>query len=309
MPALATPLPPRAVLYVRATRPRYLPTSVVPAAAGGLVAIGAGGAVWWLLPVALLALLLVHAGTDVVNDVEDFARGVDTEDKMDNSRVFTTGLLGVAEGRALAAACFAAAALLGVVIALVQGPAVLAYGAVGALGGFLYTGGPWPYKHVGLGDPLIVLLMGPLMTQGAYTAVTGDGFHAPAFVLGFVPGLMIAAVLQGNNTSDIAEDAAAGVRTLAVRVGFARARRLYLASLTLSYACVVVLWATGLFGPAILLALLTAPLAARRAAQARAAARSGDPVLRTLAPLTAQLHLATCALLVLGVALDRALAG
>jgi 1,4-dihydroxy-2-naphthoate polyprenyltransferase len=307
MSALATPVPPRAVLYLRATRPLYLPTSVVPGAAGGLVAIGTDGADWWLLPVALLALLLVHAGTDVVNDVEDFARGVDTEDKMDNSRVFTLGLLGVGEGRALGAACFAAAALLGVAIALVQGPAVLAYGAVGALGGFLYTGGPWPYKHIGLGDPLIVLLMGPLMTQGVHTAVTGDAFHAPAFVLGFVPGLLIAAVLQGNNTSDIAEDAAAGVRTLAVRVGFALARRLFLASLALAYLGVVLLWATGLFGPAILLGLLTAPLAVRRAAQARAATRSGDPVLRTLAPQTAQLHLLTCLLLLVGVVVDRTL--
>lgn len=309
MTVVATPAPGRAALYLRATRPRYLPTSVVPATAGGLVAIGAGGADWWLLPLALVALLLVHAGTDVVNDVEDFASGVDTEDKMDNSRVFTTGLLGVGEGRALGAACFAAAALIGAVIAVVQGPAVLAYGTAGVLGGFLYTGGPRPYKHVGLGDPLIVLLMGPLMTQGTHTAVTGDPFHAPAFLLGLVPGLLIAAVLQANNTSDIVEDAAAGVRTMAVRLGFEWARRLYLASLALAYASVLVLWALDLLGPAILVALLSAPLALRRAAQARAASRSGDPGLRTLAPLTAQLHLLTSLLLILGVVLDRTLGG
>ena len=296
--------PSRAALYLRATRPLYLPTSVVPAAAGALAAIGDPDALWWLMPVALLALLLVHAGTDVVNDVEDHASGVDPPEKLDNSRVFTTGLLSVREGRALGAALFAAAAALGLAIALLTGPAVLVYGAVGSLGGYLYTAPPVAYKRLGLGDPLIVLLMGPLMTQGAHSAVTGDWFHAPAFVCGFMPGLLIAAVLQGNNASDIPADARAGVRTLAVRLGFRRARGLYLGSLAAAYLIPPVLLATGLFGWPILIALVTLPLAAARARQALEATGEGHPALATLAPRTAQLHLVASASLVLAVMVD-----
>lgn len=305
MTTAAPPVPARAALYLRATRPMYLPTSVVPAAAGALVAIDSGDARWWLLPLALLALLFVHAGTNVVNDVEDFARGVDTEEKMDNSRVFTTGLMSVRAGRALGGGLFAAGAAIGVAIAAVQGPGVLLYGLLGTLGGYLYTGGPRPYKHVGLGDPLIILFMGPLMTQGAYTAVTGDVFHAPAFWVGLVPGLLISATVAGNNLSDILGDARAGVRTLAVRVGFERARALYLSSLALAYVAVVALVAGGLFGWPLLLLLLTAPIALKRAAQARAAGGSGDPVLLTLAPGTAQLHLLACVVLIVAVVIDR----
>jgi 1,4-dihydroxy-2-naphthoate octaprenyltransferase len=303
----AGPTPSRPALYVRATRPLYLPTSVLPAAAGALVAIGVPGAAWWAMPLALVALLLVHAGTNVVNDVEDFAHGVDGPEKMDNSRVFTTGLLSVREGRALGLVCFAGAAVIGVGIALVQGPAVLAYGAVGALGGYLYTGGPRPYKHLGLGDPLIILLMGPLMTQGAYSAVTGEWFSAPAFWCGLFPGLLIAAVLQGNNASDISADRDAGIRTIAVRVGFRRARALYLASLGLADLTIPLLWVAGLFDAWILVALVTAPLAAARARQALAARGEGDPALLTLAPGTAQLHLPASASLVAAVILARSL--
>lgn len=299
--------PPRIALYLRATRPLYLPTSVVPAAAGALTAIGVAGADWWLLPVALVALLLVHAGTNVVNDVEDFAHGVDTEEKMDNSRVFTTGLLSVREGRALGLGLFAGAVALGALICAVQGPWLLLYGVPGVLGGYLYTAGPRPYKHVGLGDPLIVLLMGPLMTQGAYTAVTGDPFDAAAFCVGLVPGLLIAAVLQGNNASDILADGAAGVRTLAVRVGFRSARNLYLASLALAYAALVGVWAAGLYGPAVLLPLLTLPIAIGLFRQARRGSRPEDGALVTIAPRTAQLHLLASALLVVGVVIDRSL--
>ena len=263
-PLLSAPAPGRLTLWFRATRPLYLPTSLLPGLAGGLVAVGNGDADWWLLPVALVALALVHAATDVCNDLEDAARGVDSPDKMDNSRVFSTGLLSTGEGRRLYAGLFAAAFALGIFLCLVQTPALLVIGVVGILGGWLYTGGPRPYKYDGLGDPLIVLLMGPLVTQGAYTAVTGDPFYAPAFWLGVAPGLLIAAVLAGNNLSDIDDDRRAGVRTMAVKLGFPRARALYLFALAGAMATPVVLWAAGLFGPWILLVLVLLPLAVAR---------------------------------------------
>ncbi|WP_354701747.1 1,4-dihydroxy-2-naphthoate octaprenyltransferase [Paraconexibacter sp. AEG42_29] len=298
--------PGRLALWIRATRPQYLPTSVVPGLLGALVALGAGGTEWLLLPVALLALLLVHAATDVCNDVEDAANGVDAPDKVDNSQVFNTGLLSIEEGRRLYAALFTAAFVLGVAICLLQGPALLSYGLVGIFGGLLYTAGPKSLKHAGLGDPAIVLLMGPLLTQGAYTAVTGDAFHAAAFWVGLSPGLLITAVLAGNNLSDIDGDRAAGVRTLAVRIGFVRARLLYVVTLAAAFAATALVWATGLFGPAILLPLVLAPVAVARGRQALGARSAGDGALLTLAPQTAQLHLLFCVLACVGVVIDRA---
>ena len=303
-----SPHPSRLALYWRATRPLYLPTSGVPALAGAAVAIGHPDANWWLAAVAVIAVVLVHCGVNVTNDVEDFARGVDTEAKMDNSRVFTTGLLGVREGRAVAWGYFSLGALLGLVVVAVQGPALLLVGVLGILGGWLYTGGPWPYKHVGLGDPLIILLMGPMITQGAYTAVTGDAFDWTAAAVGLVPGFLIAAVLQGNNLSDIVEDGAAGVRTLAVRVGFEGARTLYLVSLAVAFAVLPAIWLATHLGPAILIPLVMVPMAWQRARQALAGAGPGDDGLRSLAPLTAQQMQLGTTLLVCAISLDRVLA-
>lgn len=295
----------KAGLALRATRPLYIPTSLIPGFAGAAVAIHAPGARWWPAALAILALLLVHAGTNVINDVEDFARGVDAEDKVDNSRVFTTRLMSVEDGRRLAVSLLLTGLALGVVIALVQGPAVIALGIVGAAAGYGYSAGPRPLKYAGLGDVTIVLVMGPLITQGVYAAATGDAFHAPAFWLGFAPGLLIAAVLSANNLSDIPGDRAAGVRTLAVRIGFHRARPIYMASLALAYATVIATWAAGLFGWPVLLPLLTLPIAGQRAAQALRARGDGDSGLLSLAPGTAQLHLAFTLLMVVGVVIDR----
>jgi 1,4-dihydroxy-2-naphthoate octaprenyltransferase len=296
----------RVGLWWQATRPQTVLTSLVPALAGGLVAIGSPHPRWWLLAVALLALGLLHAGTNASNDVEDFARGVDPPDKERNSGVFTGGRLAVAEGRRLYGALFAGALALGVLICAVQGPAILVIGVIGLLGGLLYTAGPAPYKYIGLGDPAIVLLMGPLMTQGAYTAVTGDPFDARAFWLGLGPGLLIECVLAANNLADLESDRAAGLRTLAVRIGLGRARRLFLATVAVALPVVLVLWLTGLFDAWILLPLAAAPRFVALARQARAATDPSDPRMQTLLPRAAVLHLSFSVLLCAGVVLSRA---
>jgi 1,4-dihydroxy-2-naphthoate octaprenyltransferase len=301
----ATVEPMRLGLILQAVRPWSLPTSVVPAVAGGLVAIGDGRASWWLLPIALLALLLLHAGVNVSNDVEDAARDADPPDKDRNSGLFNTGRLTIRTGRQLYGGCFLAAVLLGLVICAVQGPALLVIGWIGVLGGLLYTAGPAPYKYLGLGEAAIVLLMGPLITLGTFTAVTGQTFAATAFWVGLGPGFLIAGVLAANNLTDLVLDTAAGARTIAVRIGFTRARVLYLGLLAATLLAQVALWASGLFGPWILLPLLAVPALARCARLALSTRQAGDPALLPLTPSTGRAHLWFSLLLVAGVVLDR----
>ena len=99
-PSAPVPRPGRLTLWVRATRPPALLTSLLPCLAGGLIAVNSGRATWGLLAVAMVAMLFLHAGTNASNDVEDAARGVDGPDKLRNSRVFNTGLLTTAGGPA-----------------------------------------------------------------------------------------------------------------------------------------------------------------------------------------------------------------
>jgi 1,4-dihydroxy-2-naphthoate octaprenyltransferase len=307
--SVSSPAPPpgRAALLLRATRPPALLSSLVPCLAGGLVAINSDRATWSLLVVALVAMLFLHAGVNSSNDVEDAARGVDGPEKLRNSGVFNTGQLSLGEGRRFYGACFSLAFLLGVGICLVQGPVLLIIGVTGILGGLFYTAGPWPYKNAGLGEPLIIVLMGPLITQGAYTAVTGDGFAAGAFWLGAGPGLLIAGVLSANNLEDIRGDAASGLHTVAVRLGFARSQRLYAVTLASVVLAQCVLWLSGLFDAWILLPLLTVPLLVLRAREALSATAPGDPALDELTGRTGKVHVLFCLLLCVAVILARGL--
>jgi 1,4-dihydroxy-2-naphthoate octaprenyltransferase len=189
----------------------------------------------------------------------------------------------------------------------VQGPAILVIGVIGLLGGLLYTAGPRPYKNLGLGEAAIVLLMGPLMTQGTATAVTGDPFAAQPFWAGVGPGLLITCVLASNNLDDIDGDRDAGARTLAVRLGFTRYRLVYVAAMLAVVPAQLALWASGLFDAWILLPLVVAPLLLAHAREVLALRRADAPALATLTPRTAQVHLLFGALLCVAVALARAL--
>ena len=293
-------------MWWAALRAPSLPTSVVPAAAGGLAALGSAHPRWWLMAVALVALLFVHAGTNISNDVEDASRGVDPPDKVRrNSGVFNTGRMSIAEGRRLYGTCFAVGMALGALICAVQGPALLVIGLVGVFGGLLYTAGPAPYKYAGLGEAAIVFLMGPLMTQGVFTAVTGTAFAARGFWVGIGPGLLIACVLMSNNLDDLEDDRAAGARTLAVRIGFARGRTVYAAMMLAVIPAQILLWVTGVFDAWILLPLLAAGLLLARAREVLAMRSAEDPGLETLTPRTGQVHLVFALLLCLSVVLAR----
>ena len=88
--------------------------------------------------------------------------------------------------------------------------------------------------------------------------------------MGCAAGCLACALLVVNNLRDIPGDTAAGKRTLAVRLGDARTRWLYVALLVAAGVLVVV--AGVVWRPWALLALLAVPLAGRaRRSGARAA--------------------------------------
>ncbi|HEX2119371.1 MAG TPA: 1,4-dihydroxy-2-naphthoate octaprenyltransferase, partial [Acidimicrobiales bacterium] len=169
-------------------------------------------------------------------------------------------------------------------------------GAACVLAGALYSGGPRPYASAGMGEVMVLVFFGFVATCGsAYVHLE----RVPWLAVGAaVPvGLLACAILLVNNLRDVDSDRDVGKRTLAVRVGKARTRVLYRASIVLSFLAVVVLAPTA---PAALLALAAAPLAVP---PLRIVASKVDPpsLVRALVA-TARLQLVLSALLAAGLA-------
>jgi 1,4-dihydroxy-2-naphthoate octaprenyltransferase len=141
----------------------------------------------------------------------------------------------------------------------VGGPVLIALGGLAIVAALAYTGGPWPYGYRALGEVFVFLFFGVVAVLG--TAYLQAGRLDSLYVLAAVPvGALTAAILVVNNLRDIATDAAAGKRTLAVVLGAHGTRIEY--TLLLVAAALVPVAAVPLGrGPLVLLPLLTAPLA------------------------------------------------
>ena len=284
--------------WLEGARPRTLPAAVAPVALGTGAAAGVDGASW---PEALLALvvsLALQVGVNYANDYSDGIRGTD-DDRVGPFRLTGSKAAAQSAVRAAAFAAFGVAAVAGLALVALSGAWwLVAVGAAAVAAAWYYTGGPRPYGYAGLGELFVFVFFGLVAVLGTtYTQagrVTGD---AVAGAVGI--GLIACALLVTNNLRDVATDAVAGKRTLAVRIGDPATRRLYAGLLAGAGAAVAV---AALTRPFALVAVLAVPLAVSplRAVLGGATGRSLLPVLRD----TGRLELAYGLLLGLGLALS-----
>jgi 1,4-dihydroxy-2-naphthoate octaprenyltransferase len=256
----AAPLLDARRVWWSAVRPATLAASVAPVLAGTAIAIHLGGARWWAGLGALIVALSIQVGVNFANDYSDFARGADAT-RVGPVRAASSGLIDPDHVRWAAIAFFGIAGVVGLLVSLAVDWRLLLAGAACLLAAWLYTGGPRPYGYVGLGEVFVFVFFGLVATQGTVYVETG---RAPvlAILVGCAMGFLATAILVLNNLRDIGTDAAAGKRTLATRIGRERTRGLLLVLVAGAFLVPIGLVAAGLAGPAVLLVLLSAPLAA-----------------------------------------------
>lgn len=232
-------------IWVAGARPRTLSAALVPVAVGSAVAVGEGsGTAWWRAPVALVVAMALQVGVNFANDYSDGVRGTDDSTRIGPRRLVGSGL---AEARRVKWAAFGAlgvAATAGAVLAAAAGWELLAAGAVCLVAGWAYTGGPRPYGYLGLGEVFVLVFFGLVATAGT-TYVLLERLDWYAVLCGVPVGLWAVSLLMANNLRDVAGDAAAGKRTLAVRLGERRGRLLYMAVLEASYGAALCASITG----------------------------------------------------------------
>ena len=289
-------------------RPFAYTASVIPVLAGGALAAVDGRFAWLPFLAALLGAVLLHSGTNIVNEIYDVRQGIDTIASPRASHALVKGRLTERSAFVAAGVTFALAVLVGVYLVLLRGPAILVLGLLGLVGGYGYTAPPLQYKYRALGVPLVFLLMGPLMVAGTYFAVTGL-WSLQALVLSVPVGLLVAAILHGNEWRDIGEDTRAGIVTLSSRLGKERAHYGYVALVLGAYITLGLAVAFRLLPPATLVAILSLPLLAQVVRSAELGATGQARAIAMIDLQTARLHLAFGALLVLGILLSGALRG
>jgi 1,4-dihydroxy-2-naphthoate octaprenyltransferase len=280
-------------------RPFSFTASTVPVAAGGALAALVGAFDPWLFLVTLVGAVTLHIGTNVTNEIYDVRKGVDTIVSPRASHAIVKGRITDRAAYRFAIAAFAVAVLAGLMLFQARGWPIVALGLIGLIGGYTYTAPPFQYKYGPIGLPLVFLLMGPLMVIGSYYAISGR-FDAAAIAASIPVGLLVAAILHGNEWRDISEDARAGAVTFSVRAGRNAAHWLYIALVVGAYLALSAGVVLGFLPTWTLLAMLSLPLLVRQIRSSELGATGQQRAIAMIDLETAQLHAAFGFLLVAG---------
>lgn len=276
-------------------RPRTLPAAVVPVALGAAAAVGEG-AVWWRVAPALVVSLALQVGVNYANDYSDGVRGTD-EVRVGPVRLVAGGLASPRAVKKAALAAFGVAAVAGLGLAAVTSWWLLAVGAAALLAGWGYTGGPKPYGYLGLGEVFVFTFFGLVATAGT-TYVLAERITGIAWLAGCAAGCLACALLVINNLRDIPTDRDVGKRTLAVRLGDARTRWLYVLLLVAAWLLLVAVAVAGRPLAALGVAGVAVAVPAVRAVRGGAKGGALIPVLGA----TGKVQLLTGLLAALGIA-------
>lgn len=236
----------------RVADPKITLASVASMIVGATAAAHDGPLAWGWLALTVLGIFAVEAAKNASGEIFDWDSGADqgvTDEERSpfsgGKRVIVDGLLTRRQTAVVAAAFYLVAVAAGLAIVLVREPAVLWLGLAGVGLAFFYHAPPFQLAYRGLGELAVALSYGPIIAAGTYLVQRHD--VSAGVLWASVPlGLAVGAFLWINEFPDARADAAAGKRTLVVRLGRPRAARAFAALLAVAFAAVLALPAVGL---------------------------------------------------------------
>lgn len=217
--------------WILAARPKTLTAAFIPVLLGCALAFGDGK--FQTIPAVLCLCFAfgMQIAANFINDLFDFKKGSDREDRLGPKRACAEGWItpkamkgGI--GVMLALSCAAGIGILGYALNLSphQGWELIAIGVACILFAFLYT---TFLSYRGWGDLLVLIFFGFVPVGGTYYVQTYT-LNSDVVILSIVSGLVIDTLLMVNNYRDREQDKLSGKRTLVVRFGERFGREMYL---------------------------------------------------------------------------------
>ncbi|MEJ2070599.1 MAG: prenyltransferase, partial [Syntrophobacterales bacterium] len=183
------------------------------------------------------------------------------------SRVIQEGELAAATVRNLAYGCLGLGVVCGLVLMYYGRPWVAVLGLFGLVAAYLYSASPVQLMSKGLGEITIFLAFGPVLSLGAYYAMTSRVSPA-GFYLGLPLGFLITAILWINEFPDLEADTAAAKEHLVARLGLRRSRMVYAGLMLAPFLSLPFLMELFDFPGHLFAGLVALPLAANAVRQA-----------------------------------------
>lgn len=204
--------------WILAIRPKTLTAASIPVMIGCALAYVYG---YFQFTPALLCFLfafLMQIDANFINDLYDFLKGTDREDRLGPERACAQGWITTKAMKVGIILTTLASGIVGVSLLYYGGIEMIPVGIACILFAFLYTAGPYPLAYHGWGDALVLIFFG-IVPVGCTFYVMAHEWNTAVTLASIACGLVIDTLLMVNNFRDREQDTLSGKRTLVVRLG------------------------------------------------------------------------------------------
>ena len=223
--------------WLFAARPKTLSAALIPVVCATALAAAEGHFSWRPALLCALFAALMQIAANFINDLYDFLRGTDREDRLGPERACAQGWISPREMKWGIAITLVAACTVGLCLLPYGGTFLIGIGVACVIFAFLYT---TLLSYMGCGDILVWVFFGFVPVCGTYY-VQALQLTPSVWWLAAACGLVTDTLLVLNNYRDRHQDAESGKRTLVVALGEKFGSMLYLVQGILGYVCVAML--------------------------------------------------------------------
>jgi len=204
--------------WLLASRPKTLTAASIPVMLGCALTSMYGH--FQLIPAILCFLFafLMQIDANFINDLYDYLKGTDREDRLGPERACAQGWIsssGMKKGIAITTLL---AALDGLCLLWYGGWEMIPVGIACIIFAFLYTAGPYPLAYHGWGDVLVLVFFG-FVPVGCTFYIMAHSWNTSVTMASLACGFVIDTLLMVNNFRDREQDAISGKKTIVVRLG------------------------------------------------------------------------------------------
>ncbi len=212
--------------WILASRPKTLSGAAVPVLIGSSLAYHDGYFAFTPGILCLIFAFLMQIDANFINDLFDFIKGSDGEDRLGPKRACAQGWISTEAMKRGIAFTTMTASLIGFFLLFFGGLEMIPVGILCIIFAFLYTAGPYPLAYHGWGDLLVIIFFG-FIPVGCTYYVMSHTWTSSITIASLACGIVIDSLLMVNNYRDFEQDKQNGKKTLIVKMGASSGKALY----------------------------------------------------------------------------------
>lgn len=209
--------------WILASRPKTLIASIAPILCSVMI-VPANKVNLSVLFATLFAGIFIQIGTNYINDLYDFLKGADSNNRVGPKRMVQSGKISQHSIKVGIITVFIIALICGIYLSFIydwpkiKWPIIL-IGISSFCFGYLYTGGKYSLAYLGLGELFVFLYFGIIAVTGSYYLHTDKFFTKSSLLMGIIMGCANVILLVVNNIRDYHNDKLSHKKTLVVKYG------------------------------------------------------------------------------------------